>query len=75
METGGGQMVTLRGRQLETKPAVIPHATHHAVPAISHASPLGLGRLLPGKFLKVEKGKILVLRLFSRIATESSFSR
>lgn len=45
METGGGQMVTLRSRQLETKPAVIPHATHHAIPAISRAYPLGPGQV------------------------------
>lgn len=54
MERGGGQRVTLRSRQLETKPTVIPQATHHAIPAISRAYPLGPGQASAGR---VDEGR------------------
>lgn len=44
MEIRDGQMVAFRSRGLETKPAEIPQATQHTIPAISHVYPLGPGQ-------------------------------
>lgn len=67
----GGQMVTFRGRVLETRSAVIPQAKQHSVSAVSYVHPLGPGQAVPCEFMEVEKNIILLLRLFTRIAARA----
>lgn len=72
IETRGSQMVIVRGRRMETKPAVIPQHTSHC-PAMSYAYPLGPGQACAMRVFEDSKEHTFSFKTVQEIATESFF--
>lgn len=72
IETKGSQMVIVRGRRLETKPAVIPQHTSRC-PAISYAYPPGPGQACAMWVYEDRKEHTFSFKTVQEIPAESFF--